>query len=63
VTRLEIDLGDIPLDACQPLCGEVSSRAARAIAGDVEAFCFRVPRARLVFEGEERDAMAQRAAR
>jgi hypothetical protein len=52
VIRLEIDLG-IPLGACQPLAGEVRSRAARVIAGDAEAFSFRVPRVAFLFRGEE----------
>ncbi len=48
LTRQEIDLG-VPLDACEPLAGEVRSRAATAIAGDAVPFCFRVPRVRFLF--------------
>ena len=46
--RLEIDLG-IPLDACQPLEGEVVSDAAHAIAGDAVPFAFAVPAVPFLF--------------
>jgi hypothetical protein len=46
--RLEIDLG-IPLESCQPLEGDVVSEAARTIAGDARAFCFRVPEVSFLF--------------
>jgi hypothetical protein len=41
VTRQEIHLG-IPLEQCEPLAGEVVSRAAQAIVGDAKPLCFRV---------------------
>jgi Uncharacterized conserved protein (COG2071) len=56
VSRQEIDLG-IPLDACEPLAGEVRSRAARAIAGEAMPLCFRVARVSFLFTGEELDAL------
>lgn len=56
VTRQEIDLG-ISLDACEPLAGEVESRAARAIAGDAVPLCFRVPEVAFRFEVEEKDRL------
>lgn len=56
VTRQEIDLG-IPLDICEPMSGPVRSRAARAIAGDAEPVCFRVPRVLFRFEVEEKDPL------
>jgi hypothetical protein len=54
VSRQEIDLG-IPLDACEPLAGDVRSRAAQAIAGDAAPLCFRVARVSFLFDREERD--------
>ena len=54
VSRQEIDLG-IPLDACEPLEGSVDSRAARAIAGDAEPLCFRVPCVSFEFSLEAHD--------
>jgi hypothetical protein len=54
VSRQEIDLG-IPLDACEPMVGEVASRAARAIAGDAAPVCFRVPAVRFSFAVEAHD--------
>jgi hypothetical protein len=57
ITRQEIDLG-IPLDACEPLEGEVCSHAASAIVGDCESFSFRVASVRFRFEREEYDPMA-----
>jgi hypothetical protein len=54
VTRQEIDLG-IPLEICEPLEGEVVSRTARAIVGDVTPLCFRVARVTFRFSREVRD--------
>jgi hypothetical protein len=54
-TREEIDLG-ISLDECEPLQGQVRSRAAHAIAGDAEPVCFRVARVDFRLRGEVRDA-------
>ena len=54
VTRQEIRL-DIPLDACQPLTGDVSSRAARALVGDAEPFSFLVPSVFFRFDAERHD--------
>jgi hypothetical protein len=51
MTRQEIALG-IPLEACEPLEGEVDSRAARAIVGDASPLCFRVAKVGFVFEAE-----------
>jgi hypothetical protein len=56
ISRQEIDLG-IPLDACEPLEGEVRSEAARAIVGDAAPLCFRVAGVRFLFTGEEYDAL------
>jgi hypothetical protein len=56
VSRQEIDLG-IPLDACEPLDGEVRSKAAAAIAGDAAPLCFRVASVRFLFTGEVYDAL------
>ncbi len=56
VTRQEIELG-IPLDVCEPLAGEVHSRAAEAIAGDATPVCFRVPSVFFRFEVEEKDPL------
>ena len=50
---LDIDLG-IPLASCQPLQGEITSRAARAIAGDAAPFAFRVPAVPFLFRDERR---------
>jgi hypothetical protein len=61
VTRQEIDLG-IPLDICEPLTGQVRSRAARAIAGNAEPVCFRVPKVSFLFEVEEKDPLPVGAA-
>ncbi len=57
VTRQEIALG-IPLVDCQPLEGEVRSRAAAAIVGNATPFCFRVPTVRFRFAREEHDRLA-----
>jgi hypothetical protein len=54
VTRQEINL-EIPLDSCEPLEGEVSSRAARAIIGDATPVCFRVASVAFHFSREKRD--------
>jgi hypothetical protein len=54
ITRQEIVLG-IPLDSCEPLAGEVHSRAAAVFVGDVEPLCFRVARVAFCFEREEHD--------
>lgn len=54
VSRQEIDLG-IPLTACVPLRGTVSSRRAQEIAGDAEPLCFYVPRVDFVFDRELHD--------
>jgi hypothetical protein len=54
VTRQEIRL-DIPLDACQPLTGDVSSRTARALVGDAEPFSFLVPSVYFRFDAEHHD--------
>lgn len=56
ITRQEIDLG-IPIDVCQPLEGEVVSRAAAAIAGEAKPLCFRVPEVLFHFEVEEKDPL------
>jgi hypothetical protein len=67
VTRQEIDLG-IPLEACEPLEGEVRSRAVESMLGvsiaeDARPVCFRVPRVQFVFEGEVRDRLVASDAR
>jgi hypothetical protein len=54
VTRQEIELG-IPLQSCEPLTGEVVSKAAHAIVGDAEPVCFRVPEVIFRFKKEEYD--------
>jgi hypothetical protein len=54
VTRQEINLG-IPLDSCEPLEGEVMSRAAQAIVGSAAPLCFRVSNVAFRFSREERD--------
>lgn len=53
-TRQEIILG-IPLTDCEPLEGTVDSAAAKAIVGEAEPFCFRVPTVRFHFERESYD--------
>lgn len=53
--RQEIDLG-IPLDACEPLTGRVTSSAARAWVGEATPLCFRVPALNFAFNGELYDA-------
>jgi hypothetical protein len=54
VTRQEIRL-DIPLDACEPLEGELFSQAARAVVGDAMPFAFRVARVSFRFDAERHD--------
>jgi hypothetical protein len=54
ISRQEIDLG-IPLDACVPLTGTVTSKAAAAIAGDAEPICFYVPSVKFEFSVEAHD--------
>lgn len=56
--RQEIDLG-IPLDACEPLSGHVTSAAAQAWVGDVPPLCFRVAALEFAFNGEHYDAWHQ----
>jgi hypothetical protein len=56
VSRQEIDLG-IPLDACEPLEGEVRSKAAAAVARDAAPLCFRVASVRFLFTSEAHDAL------
>jgi len=53
-SRQEIQLG-IPLSACQPLEGSVSSRAAEALIGRAQAICFRVAAVPFAFDGESFD--------
>jgi hypothetical protein len=54
ITRQEIALA-IPLESCEPLAGEVRSRAAAELVGDVMPLCFRVGRVAFCFEREEYD--------
>jgi hypothetical protein len=54
VTRQEISLG-IPLDACEPMVGQVESHAARQIVGDAEPICFRVAKVSFRFLGQAYD--------
>jgi hypothetical protein len=54
VSRQEIHLG-IPIEACEPLAGSVTSRAARAIAADQEPLCFRVAKVHFKFSLEAHD--------
>jgi len=56
VTRQEIHLG-IPLDACEPLVGEVRSAAARALVGDASPVCFRVARVPFEFREEAHESL------
>ena len=57
VSRQEINLG-IPISACVPLEGSVTSRRAKEIAGDAEPLCFYVPRVSFTFEKEIHDPRA-----
>ncbi|HEX6779725.1 MAG TPA: DUF2071 domain-containing protein, partial [Ktedonobacterales bacterium] len=59
VTRQEITLG-IPLEACEPLEGDVCSRFAQALVGDAAPFCFRVASVYFRFEREEYDRIEGR---
>jgi hypothetical protein len=59
VSRQEIDLG-IPLEACTPLDGTVTSCAARAIVGDAQPLCFHVPSVTFTFSVEAHDVRAER---
>jgi hypothetical protein len=54
VTRQEIRLG-IPLESCEPLAGDVHSRAAQATVGDALPLCFRVAQVAFRFDREEYD--------
>ena len=54
VTRQEIRLG-IPIDQCEPLEGEVRSRAASALGADGPPVVFRVARVRFRFASESYD--------
>jgi hypothetical protein len=60
ITRQEILL-NIPLDDCEPLEGEVRSRAARELVGDAAPVCFRVPHVAFRYDGEEYDRRTGRA--
>jgi hypothetical protein len=59
ITRQEIQLG-IPLEACEPLSGEVNSSAAQQIVGDARPLCFRVGRVAFRFEAEIADYYSRR---
>ncbi len=54
VSRQEIDLG-IPIAACVPVEGTVTSRAARDLTGDAVPLCFYVPQVAFVFSKEAHD--------
>ncbi|MBS2011471.1 MAG: DUF2071 domain-containing protein [Deltaproteobacteria bacterium] len=54
ISRQEIDLG-IHVEECEPLVGTVVSRAAKAIVGDAEPICFRVPAVHFRFTVEAHD--------
>jgi hypothetical protein len=56
VTRHEISL-PIAIDRCQPLSGDVDSRAARAMIGDAKPLCFCVDGLSFAFEAEVHDAV------
>ncbi len=62
ISRQEIDLG-IPLDACRPLAGTVTSRAATAIAGDAVPLCFHVRDVAFNFSRELHDRAAETGSR
>lgn len=62
VTRHEIDLG-IPLAACEPLSGQVCSKAMQHIVGDMPAVCFRVPSVQFRFALEIQARLSQPAER
>jgi hypothetical protein len=61
ISRQEIHLG-IPLDACEPLEGEVHSRAAEAIVGDAKPVAFRVDAVQFRFVVEAHDSARVEAA-
>jgi hypothetical protein len=61
ISRQEIHLG-IPLEACEPLEGEVRSRAAEAIVGDAKPICFRVGAVQFRFIVEAHDSVRDVAA-
>ncbi len=50
-SRDEISL-DIPLTSCEPLAGEVTSRAAAAVVGEAVPLCFRVAKVDFVLAQE-----------
>jgi hypothetical protein len=52
MTNQEIELG-IPLDSCEPLVGDVHSKAVQEFIGDAEAFAFHVPKVKFNFLREE----------
>jgi len=54
ITRQEIQLG-IPMEACEPLTGDVVSRAAREVAGNATPLCFRVAHVAFRYDGEQYD--------
>jgi hypothetical protein len=56
ITCQEITL-DIPLDICQPLAGQITSRAVEAIAANSPAVCFLVPKVSFLFSHERREAI------
>ena len=56
-TRQEIRFA-IPLESFEPLEGEVISRAARAIVGEAEPVCFRVPTVAFRFDHVVRERLA-----
>jgi hypothetical protein len=57
LTSQEIHLGIQPAD-CEPLEGEVRSRAAAAVVGEVKPVCFRVAKVAFRFTGEQRGPLA-----
>src|SRR5581483_2182754 len=56
VTRQEIRL-DIAPESCTPLEGTVRSRAAAAVVGAAEPFCFHVEKVRFRFDSEACDPL------
>jgi len=57
ITRQEINLG-IPLEACEPVAGEVRSQAAETLVGAAAPVCFRVARVDFRFDREVFDTLA-----
>jgi hypothetical protein len=57
VTRQEIRL-DIPMEACRPLEGTVTSRAAAAWVKEAQPFCFRVENVAFRFDAEKHSPLA-----